>query len=133
MATCGQNIEYRDHFCLWLCDPAPLSWISLDGRYTHLLNGIHGSYSNLIIIFKAFSRTWAEFFRRTLYNCIILILEIRKVFDAIDEDGNGKITKNELERLLLKLNKNATKTELNKMFQIADKDGNNINIHCPTI
>ena len=64
--------------------------------------------------------------------CNILFPEIRKVFDAIDEDGNGKITKNELERLLVKLNKNATKTELNKMFQIADKDGNNINSHCPT-
>ncbi len=50
--------------------------------------------------------------------------EFKKVFNVIDEDGNGKITKNELAKLLKKLQKEATSDEIDKMFQAADTDGN---------
>eukprot|EP00795_Rhopilema_esculentum_P006995 gene6995-12622_t len=48
---------------------------------------------------------------------------MRKVFDAIDVDMNGKITKDELKQLLERLNTDATKDSLDAMFKAADKDG----------
>ena len=36
---------------------------------------------------------------------------------------NGKITKDELEELLVRLNTKATKDSLDAMFKAADKDG----------
>ena len=45
------------------------------------------------------------------------------MFDAIDVDGNGKITIDELEKLLVKLNQEATQSQLEALFRAADKDG----------
>ena len=45
------------------------------------------------------------------------------MFDAIDEDGNGRITIDELEKLMVTLNQKATKTQLEALFKVSDKDG----------
>eukprot|EP00794_Sanderia_malayensis_P015187 gene15187-16753_t len=49
--------------------------------------------------------------------------EFRKVFDLIDEDGSGKITKDEFSKLMKKLNQETSADNMDKMFNAADKDG----------
>ena len=45
------------------------------------------------------------------------------MFDSIDVDGNGKITIDEMEKLMIKLNQETTQSQLEAIFKTADKDG----------
>lgn len=48
---------------------------------------------------------------------------VRDIFHLWDSDGNGFITKDELERVLVVLNPSFTKKEFTKMMKAADKNG----------
>eukprot|EP00440_Ansanella_granifera_P034636 gb/GFBE01037576.1/.p1 GENE.gb/GFBE01037576.1/~~gb/GFBE01037576.1/.p1 ORF type:complete len:171 (+),score=41.77 gb/GFBE01037576.1/:1-513(+) len=49
--------------------------------------------------------------------------EILKVFESWDTDGDGYITKSELERVLVLLNPSFTKKDMTKLMKAADKNG----------
>ena len=49
--------------------------------------------------------------------------EIREAFRVFDQDGNGYITSEELEAVMIKLGENLTKDELTAMMIEADLDG----------
>jgi Ca2+-binding EF-hand superfamily protein len=49
--------------------------------------------------------------------------KVIEIFKAWDVDGDGTITKQELERVLVMLNPSFTKKELDKVFKAADKNG----------
>ena len=51
---------------------------------------------------------------------------MKKIFDEIDTNKNGKINKNELERLMKELNIPASKEDIEMMMKAADTDGKNI-------
>eukprot|EP00928_Gymnodinium_smaydae_P021993 TRINITY_DN18614_c4_g1_i1.p1 TRINITY_DN18614_c4_g1~~TRINITY_DN18614_c4_g1_i1.p1 ORF type:complete len:200 (-),score=62.06 TRINITY_DN18614_c4_g1_i1:371-886(-) len=50
------------------------------------------------------------------------IEKTKEIFRSWDADGNGTISKQELERVLIMLNPSFKKTDINKMFKSADKN-----------
>ena len=52
------------------------------------------------------------------------IQEYKDAFSVFDQDGNGKITLNELSTVMRSLGQNPTEEELMEMIREVDDDGN---------
>ena len=55
--------------------------------------------------------------------CIIQFSEIKSSFDAIDANGDGRISKKELMKAAAMLGMNPTEKDANEMLRTADLDG----------
>lgn len=62
---------------------------------------------------------FVSLFTRNSLECIFFWLRIRRVFDR---DGNGFITRDELQIAMEMMQENVTETQVNEMLQLADLD-----------
>ncbi len=50
-------------------------------------------------------------------------IDLKELFHTIDEDGDGKISKKELTKMIKTLNLSPSKDQIDAMFMAGDKDG----------
>lgn len=53
-----------------------------------------------------------------------IVVEVKDAFDMLDVDSDGKLSFNEVKRLLQMLCQNPSDREVRRIFEAADKDGN---------
>lgn len=61
--------------------------------------------------------------RDLIHRAIVLRTQIRKVFNQLDSDGNGYITKKEFKSMMRKQRCKFTETQIEAMLKEADKNG----------